>query len=287
MSQNFTPSRGVSTRRGATGMSIPDPKNHSSGLAAAGLEMPHPSTGGPPAGDPFQPTVERQVQPYGSTSTSQPIPVPVLRSGAEPMSLTMLLGRPTDEVPERVEEGDGPRLVILQDIVRGFPKGRVVWASSLLGYSTTDEKNLANARSDLGRYVGLGAVREATLQEADAYTIKFIEGEEELAQALINEQSQAAVREQENQRFRTLLSDAGIDPDLPPEEIQLMLSERLGGTSAPAETQEQGAVEPVAAIPVEVAAPRPTPTVSRATSARPITTPAPATNEGETGSDQQ
>jgi hypothetical protein len=185
-------------------------------------------------------TKEREVMPRGDVSSPQPISVPKLAEGRKHHSLTSVLGHGAEEAAQNTDVGFGPRLVVLNNYVTGpaptieggdrpaFSRGRVIWASQLLGEEMTQKaiEGDTQARAALRRYIEQGAVREATKQEERFTQVSFVEGEDALAADLQQTQARMANVESENTRMKRLLEAINIDPNASPEEVQRTLSAR-------------------------------------------------------------
>jgi hypothetical protein len=164
---------------------------------------------------------EREVQPLGDVGTPQPLSAP-------------------EESARSRDVGFGPRLVVLNHFVTGpapvqeggdrpaFTRGRVIWASQLVGDEITQKAIDGDfqARATLRRYIEQGAVREATRKEARFTQITFLEGEQAIAEDLQQTQARYAQVEDENTRMKRLLDAINIDPNASPEEVQRQLSMR-------------------------------------------------------------
>lgn len=212
MSQNF------SAQQPARGGARANRRSYGSGSAASGISELNDTQ----LHSPYAPTPERETVPFGSTDSPQPIAVPKEIPSQVPSSLTAFMGQEEgDETLYKVQEGYGPRLVILWNVVSGpnkqsFQRGDVIWVSQLLG----DEimKDETRRSTELRRYM-MGnnpAVREANRDEAKATKVIFLEGEEQLASSYQQAQAVIADVQNDNERLRQLIVAAGGDPDAEP-----------------------------------------------------------------------
>lgn len=197
---------------------------------------------------PFAQTRERQVEPL--IGDRSPVPVPRTVPEAHRAIAAKVAGQPSlDNLMEGATEelavikGYGPRLVVLHDGVTGpasrenggpFRRGRVVWASQLLGETimgTQDQWQAATEGSEEGRkfvrmfqremtrYMTLGALREAIGEEAHYDEVVFVEGEADLTTALVEAQKGQAATENDALRLRNVIQALGLNPDATPDEI--------------------------------------------------------------------
>lgn len=202
----------------------------------------------------YRETIERQALPTGSPAAPQPIAVPEIRhtEGVEQTSLTQFLGNEPGAPIAPVQEGYGPRIVVLHAFVAGpggaFDRGNVIWASQLLGHwASPDPKaniyvNQAAAVEAFRRYVQgpNPAVREANKAEAGYTQVTFIEGEKALAANLQNAKSEIAKVEDERSRLQGIITQLGADPNASPEEIYAALRNRFAQSEGltPATSQQ-------------------------------------------------